>query len=149
MPDLSELLRKIESASGADREIDYDLCLLFDDDKFRHHLINGVRSGRLGWHESEMPDAWCISFDSGSGSSMNGGIVKRTASIDAALALVERVLPGAYVHGASNLKRKFWTFAFTYDDDKKWINGTAPTAPLAIIAALLRAKLSEQGDNNG
>jgi hypothetical protein len=77
-----------------------------------------------------------------------------TASLDAALALVERVLPGSYVELSGPRKYlhiptpvpnrwKAYIATFNHDGDK---TGWAATPALALLAALLRALISTHSE---
>lgn len=76
------LLGRVRSASGPDRELDVDLEVLFPFDRTISHSRrpSSVRGK--------------VTFRYNSGSSGTYLASRYTASIDAALALVERVLPG-------------------------------------------------------
>lgn len=68
------------------------------------------------------------------------GCPRYTASIDAALALVERVLPGWQIAmGTCGEDDIPWACLTEPDDDCRDFPASAPTIPLALIAALLSA----------
>jgi hypothetical protein len=113
MTELEELREMVGKATGPDRELDVALGALWPDPPFN------VTTAIL---RNAKPV--CPAF---------------TASIDAALALVERKLPGCrwYIGRNPEAKREC-------DATLEASNGTAggadaPTAPLAILAALLDA----------
>lgn len=123
MSDLMELLERVKAATGPDRELEYALvCHFFGADEGLLHEIHGINLYRL------------------------------TASIDAALALVERKLPGWVVDDLSQNSRLAgdpWgcKLASYYGSDpsrnRSAVSGyDYPTAPLAILAALLSALTS-------
>ncbi|MHB1086117.1 MAG: hypothetical protein ACYCZ0_00010 [Minisyncoccota bacterium] len=69
-----------------------------------------------------------------------------TASVDAAIALVERLLPGIFwVVGKGKTREAEPPFGchLLFGSDEIIGDGEAPTAPLAILSALLTALLSE------
>lgn len=79
----------------------------------------------------------------------HGPIPKLTASVDAALALADRVLPGwTFEHigqdyiRARGLDNDVMPMGWTVEisDGAQTIQGQAPTFPIAILIALLRAK---------
>lgn len=73
-----------------------------------------------------------------------------TASLDAALALVERCLPDAYRDLGegydTKAQRRFWLATLTYHTPGRGSHSAeAPTAPLALICALLVAMEGNEG----
>ncbi len=133
--DMVELLARIEAATGPDRELDGDL----------HNVLFGTAYVRSAGSVSGFMTS---ETDNG-----NPYVERYTASIDAALALVERMLPG-YRWGVSAVGIKRGTHP---DGKAAYVDGfrahvtessplrpmpstaDAPTAPLAILAALLKA----------
>ncbi len=74
-----------------------------------------------------------------------------TASVDAALALVERELPGCFVTLEVKSGGQFHHCEIEGEDDGDWEAVNMPTPSLAILAALaalLSAKLQSGGINN-
>ncbi|MAN77825.1 MAG: hypothetical protein CML24_11680 [Rhizobiales bacterium] len=78
-----------------------------------------------------------------------------TASIDAALALVERVLPG-WTHGHQKFPDgevfnsggyQFFVAEDDADLDSGYASGEAPTLPLAVLAAMLKALIAQEAAN--
>jgi hypothetical protein len=132
--DLQELLSRVEKAEGPDRELDREICLAARENVSTDPLSGFVwrPNGGGGW--SDVPDL--------------------TASLDAALALVERVLPGSYVELSGPRKYlhiptpvpnrwKAYIATFNHDGDK---TGWAATPALALLAALLRALMSTHSE---
>ena len=115
---LADLLAKVTAATGPDIEIDAALYVL---------EVPRMADVLPHWSDVQKRDL----------------ITPYTASIDAALALVERMLPGWGVSlhigdtGASCAVSKPVKF------EEIW--GSAPTVPLAILAALLSALSSQNG----
>lgn len=72
----------------------------------------------------------------------NGRLSPYTASIDAALALTERVLPGAEMHITLNHPKNDWQTASIRVAPLKLVSGEEATLPLAIIAATLSALIA-------
>jgi hypothetical protein len=109
MSDLAELLKRVEAATGPDRELEWDI----------DEAITG-----------EVPDFH--------------GCPHYTASIDDALALVERKLPD-HKWGIHQPKDGTYRAHVTKRSPLRPMPNTAdaPTAPLAILAALLAALLHE------
>lgn len=112
---LHELLERVKAASGPDREIDMAIAREFD---LFETLMGDRRFVRPFYF---------------------------TASIDAAVALIERVLPGCRVEllisedGSGHVTLRLGsedTGPLSY-----W--GAAPTPPLALIIAPLEAKIAE------
>ena len=122
---LSALLERVEACQGPDRALDAAIC-------------------RLTRYTSEQPDGtWLDTFEGGYRHTLNPPAL--TASVDAALALIGRVMPGLYM----------WRLDF--DDEPTshpadallcWTGGTASeggaTPALALCAALLAAMIGEE-----
>lgn len=125
MSEREELLTRVQKATGPDREIDGDIAEMFDAAPSHLPRVTGVGRSWL-WAEFVEPDSW-----------ETWGAPEYTASIDAALALVERVLPGwkwqinkgegcgLILPGSTITTRVHW--------------GKGANTPLAILAALLTA----------
>ncbi len=86
-------------------------------------LPNGAK---WRWFEDDPPDLVCL---------------RVTSSIDAALALVGRVLPNDFVR-IEQLTRSRWQVRLEGSEGVSWAN--APTAALAIILALLNALIAKE-----
>jgi hypothetical protein len=124
--DLSLLLERVEGASGPDRELDGHLY-----GALGYQIIQ--RFGGFEWRP-EGKGVWQT-------------MPSPTASLDAALALCERVLPTAYRDLGEGFdtkaQRRFWLATLTYHEKTGSHDAEAPTAPLALLAALLKAKASQ------
>lgn len=144
MPDLAALAERLEKATGPDRELDADISVV-------------LLGGEIQWKQTRFtgesyPARKYASRDHVGGFAV-GPVELLTASIDAALALVEKVLPGwswqigtyARVGISAQLAEPISTEygpAIGQRADVK-----APTAPLAILIALLRT-LSKGTDHD-
>lgn len=149
MTNLPHLLTHIEQSGGADREIDFLI-----------HIACGKQLEPMP-HETDR-DAWLkemvLAYDAyfpddkgygGDGESDGWPMTKVTASIDAALALVERKLPGwEWLVRTNFVADKFSTLPFfAHITSPEWHvthNGPhgeayAKTPALALCAALIRA----------
>jgi len=142
---LADLIERVEGATGPDREADCELWAL-------HHgltlewqgttLVAG-EEGVVGWID---PGRLARNFYTNRAKTGPGSIPAYTASIDAALALCERVLPEAWPGFQRNRvtdPARAWSawleifpegvnFPDTYDFN-------APTPALALILAMLKA----------
>lgn len=149
MNDLDSLKHRVDAATGPSRELDYRIqYALFPDQQV---LLNpgDVRSRREAVRGplSEMPvDGW----EDWEGVALHAGADVYTASLDAALALMEKMLPGcdfdlsrvtAYaagvIEGGPNLSCEI-----NYDN-RQWGN----TLPLAILSALFAALIAKAGES--
>lgn len=70
-------------------------------------------------------------------------VPKYTTSVAAALALVERCLPGAEMHITINHPKNEWVTASIRVAPLKLVSGEEATLPLAILAALLTALIAQ------
>jgi hypothetical protein len=114
---LNELLERVKAATGPDREIDGDLAEAFDDAPSHLPRVTDVGRSWL-WAEFVEPDSW-----------ETWEAPEYTASIDAALALVERVVPGWC-----------WRIGTCHVSDDAWV---APDWNDPAHSARLRAELGE------
>lgn len=146
--DLAQLKQRVNAASGPDREIDAALA-----------------TGLVGWclhplgrqrDDSVQSDTGRTCLDCGADSWGNTGTTGQrlhdpvrpyTASLDAALALVERVLPGWLVdlteHPDGEGGRYYSTQLYT-PDILKSVSREHVTRPLALLSALLAALIAQQ-----
>jgi hypothetical protein len=129
MTDLRELLARVESAKGADRELDAAIhCELITDADLR------VVSGRLLARSRHAP------FDEWVALATSPPVPSYTASLDAVAALAERVRPGVSwylrvtpIRGS----RTIYSANFTDAGENRRREGATPV--LALLAALLRS----------
>jgi hypothetical protein len=127
---LHELMERVKAESGPDRELDARLWCFAEGAKFSH----------LARHDAAM-----IYFIEGKpGSCRETGWPTYTASIDAAVALIERVLPGCEwdVSTASG-GRAGYEVEIVRPHGGAWTR-PGPTPALALVAALLEAKIAEE-----
>jgi hypothetical protein len=119
---VAELLERVKAATGPDREIDRDLVERFYSEAVRPEWRSGD-----GWFHPDF------------------GKVRPadpyTASLDAALALVERVLPG-WAWSVGNLRNGAQCYLMDRPGGVLHEPGLAATPPLAVLRALLAALLS-------
>jgi hypothetical protein len=134
---MEALMQRILNATGPNRDLDHEIQL---------HLMN---EGRLGSFSSV--DHW---LSAAKRYGWNSG--HYTASLDASLALVERLLPGWHVQMNTGDKdqrhhSKPWAKVVpNLNNDAGWKvgahDGRAANQPLAILTALLRALLAQLSD---
>lgn len=141
MTDISSLLSRVRAASGPDNDLDIDIGV----------ALAGWRRGRVTldpFSFTENPDGDII-YGENTFWIADGGIqpLSFTESIDAAVALVERVLPGCDWK-ISTLRHRKGFGADLYPSAADAVaRADAATAPLAILAALLSAL--EQKESTG
>ena len=137
MSDLAELLERVRAATGPDRSIDVAIAIAFppEGEKRRELSDASTRCGQY-WYSHK--------YEEGSRSAL-----EFTASIDAALALTERMLPGwswkivgepgaVYPHCA--VVRN----AATLSDVAEAFVASHRTPSLAILSALLAALIAQE-----
>lgn len=134
MGEYAELLKRLEAATGSDRALDDDLMWWAD---YGWADTWGCwadrRVGNRGGEPTTITDVQGLPF---------------TASIDAALSLVERVLPAGpwlrwFAAGGEEQDGDNYSFDLRYDSNPDNLaTASAKTMPLAILIALLKAKES-------
>lgn len=119
MSDIDELLDRVRGSTGPDRELDIAFWLMFDPESADKYSAGKV----------PLPWLWNV-----------------TESIDAALALVERVLPGTASERTA--WRGHYRCTLIETNEEGWQNGgkhfrieatSQASEPLAILTALLQA----------
>lgn len=142
--DLKALLARVEAATGPDRELDAEVCaaLAYMPDAELPTLMEGWSwVWESGWTFGDGPTVKAIPVREGERSM--GGATRRpqpiTASLDAALALVERVRPGWFW----SLGQIAWdaqaVAELCCEDPAGYAKAEAATPALALILALLRS----------
>lgn len=126
MSDLQALLKRVEGAIGSDRRLDLAIAEALG----QHFAFTDNPPAKAGGE-------WCPS---------NISCGKVTSSVDAALALVARVLPG---WGYDITYRAAWgnhtACVIANDRRAKPHTAAGATAALALVASILRARLAEEG----
>ncbi len=116
---LPDILTRIESATGPDRELDALICAAFVYPPDVAELCRkyGGSPPRIDGHR----DGWVVVHDSESEFRYATRAPRFTASLDEALMLLKLMLP----------VENYWSI------DK--------TSPFSVLSAILKAKISEQG----
>lgn len=118
--DFVELGERVGKATGADRRLEIDIWRALD-------------GGEEAYAAGRTPLPWLNNY---------------TESVDAALGLVERLLPGSEMTMLLNHAPRDWQTACIRVAPLKSVCGEEATLPLAIIAALLRALKSLSENTN-
>jgi len=135
---MTDLITRLSKLGAPDREVDAEIAVLFSGDPDAY--VVRPNEGAMFSHKP----GWFATGDNKSHKSP-----EYTTSVDAAIALAERVLPGwTFEHigqdyiRASGLDNDVMPMGWTVEisDGSQTIQGQAPTLPLAICIALLRAK---------
>jgi len=142
MTNLEQLLDRVVKATGADREIDAAIASEFFGVEIKRE--NKDRNWRMGHRTTKTRKAepWVA-------------LPAFTASVDAAIAFIERVLPGwgweltepAVVAGVSPRSRssaRIWPSTSFKDNGSRTAFGDAETIPLALLAAALSALIVKE-----
>lgn len=133
---LEELLLRVEGATEGSRELDADLWIAVGPRPMGDNFAHWIHDWEPGWEPG--PYAGDVQMVE------NGGVFTSpefTASLDASLALVDRTLPG-WLFIVDNLSRDR-PYASLALNDGPIADGKAATPPLAVIAALLSALISQ------
>lgn len=134
MADLRELLKRVEAAHGPDRELDFAIHAMLVDPPPAPSRASDVR----------LPDG----FGKDVMSMAMDPRPRYTASIDAALALIERKFDGSAKYPVEMIltsagNKGPWRCAIWVGaDDTDGIYRAAPTAPLAVLAATIKALIA-------
>lgn len=138
------LIDRLSKLDGPDREVDALIeCEACDEYSFGHRL--GKNKGSV------------IAYFNRSNGDIGHGTYKApayTASVDAAIALAERVLPGwNWRVGRTELYPNGWSYVHKYDpsncdrtDEAACADGKAANPAIALCIALLRAKEASHGE---
>jgi hypothetical protein len=144
MSDLPALLERVKAAKGPDRELDVMLADVLDVEPdpplsctFRQYVRLHSSPAKVAENANSHHNI------------LNTALPRYTASIDAALALVERKLPGT-MRAVGSMEFGPFCRLVVPNDDGGFIDGyhevlDAKTEPLAIIAALLTALIAKGG----
>lgn len=124
MSSLTDLLSRVEEATGADRKLDWRLA-------------------DFAGHEAFDRDS-ALWPPFGVGSKVERAIPTYTASLDAALALCERVLPGWWWAVGRYGPDGLVSANVSRDGKKHGADVMAPTPALALISATLRALIAAE-----
>jgi len=136
MSDLKELLARVEKAEGVDRELDGHIEVAV-------RWIEAARVGLKPEHRAKWRSNRAGHVSDGF-THYDAGAV--TASLDATLALVERVLPGWGFYLRQD--KDGCGAALVYPDASRVTPGheTAATPALALLASLLKALIAKEND---
>lgn len=136
LPALTDLLARVEAATGPDRELDADICTALLDPKREKNYWNWQASRPQGSPHKPEADYW------------KGRAPKLTASLDAATALIERCLPGLTVRVRPKILigGKYQTCEIEIDEVGEFEAFNCTTPALACIAALLKAMIARLED---
>lgn len=164
MTDLPGLLERVITCEGPDREIDAaifhatmnaEVWSYHDNSHIDAQISIGIWKGRREDHidfDSELDNVvtWRYSLGEDGPSKEYGAVPFLTASIDAAIGLLERVLPGCAYRVQRNLDGTHWAELQRLNENHinaekydVWNEGgNQKTAPLAILAALFTALIA-------
>jgi len=132
MTDLSDLIERVEKASGPDRDLDTALLELSDADF--------VAQLRRGWRDFLPIRETDVAAIRSEAAYVEAHAPPYTESLDAAVALCERVLEGwAWNVGTVHFGRDGF-MAEVYRNSMVIFEARAPTPALALLLAMLRAK---------
>ncbi|NKX16248.1 hypothetical protein [Brucella pseudogrignonensis] len=132
------LIDRLSKLDGSNRRLDHEMHILFFVPDDKRDTVEWNHFGSYSWSPS--PDHVMIDK-----------VPAYTASVDAAIALAERVLPGwvfdnvgqDYEGFPGGYKSFGWTVEMV---NGKRVQGQAPTLPMAICIAILRAKEVSHGE---
>ena len=148
MTDLTTLIAKLENATGPDRELDAEIAATFH---YMSNMPDWVNDWSGGWEAVKSGRVYLIEDSGNRGPNLFSDSF--TDSIDAAVALASRVLPG---HGRLSGKGRIredeplygvslFKTDFVFDDGSHEVIGEAEhnNEAIALVIAILRAKQAE------
>ncbi|WP_421591151.1 hypothetical protein [Shinella sp. M27] len=142
-PDLSALIEKLEKAEGPDRELDEAIWLAVIPGASRKNLLADHPDEKPLWEYHDVERNLCF----------RGGIIPSyTSSIDAAVSLAERVLPGwvvdhigqDYAGDIPVLRGLGWCVELM--NGEHHVVGQSKSLAIALVLATLRALQSKGGE---
>lgn len=140
---IEELIERLEKATGPDRELDVAIGYETSEE------IGGLSGSFRQYCSIHDLDFAAVAFDAMSYTSiLRTGLPCYTSSIDAAVSLAERVLPGWYWRvGRTSLFPNGWAFVSRLPpdhcdrkDEAACSDGKAANPSIALCIAVLRAK---------
>lgn len=134
---LEELLRRVEGATEGSRELDADLWIAVGPRPMGDNFAHWIHDWEPGWEPG--PYAGAVQMVE------NGGVFTSpefTASLDASLALVTRVLPGSGWQ-ITNTGGSSSYCMISQRSEAGDHTGDGATPVLAVVAALLKALISQ------
>ncbi|KAB2680372.1 hypothetical protein [Brucella pseudintermedia] len=137
---MTDLITRLSKLDAPDREVDAEICIAL-----QYVTQKGATNIRRDTDE-EFKDEW-LDFEV-DGELWTEKTPKLTASVDATIALAERVLPGwKWRVGRTELFPNGWAYVHKYDpsncdrkDEAACADGRAANPAIALLIALLRAK---------
>lgn len=141
MGKLTELIARLEGADGGDREVDCHLWAMAEgiDLEWQGTSLVAGTEGVIAWVD---PGKLTRNFWSNRATTGPGSIPAYTTSLDAIVALIERILPG--VAGWSVALDTYDNSAALTDMAGETRGAVAKTLPLAACLAFLRALQAQQ-----
>lgn len=138
MTDLTTLIAKLEAAKGPDRELDAEIAATFH---YVSHMPDWVNNWSGKWEAAKSGRVYLIEDSGNRGPNFISDSF--TDSIDAAVALAERVLPGLrWGIDYDNLETRAYVTMLRRGRPSVII-GYHPSPTIALVIAILRAKQAE------
>lgn len=142
MTDLSDLLARVEAATGGDRELDARIVAHFNDALLKPYPPTDDFGPKNRWQFWSLDGKHFI----GNEGTPRFKIEPYTASLDASLALVERVLPNAERIDVRTFPTMKSHSAEVWPNDEEFKRASGRTPALALCAALLKALIAANAD---
>lgn len=140
MADMQELIARLEAAEAGSRELDALVWLRFN----RPEYSGGVKALEMrSWYDGR--GHMILETDAGEEVADDLGIGTYTTSLDAALALAERVLPGFTWRVQRHTSGMFDAALWSDPDDNYVGYGRTPSPALSLCIAILKAKAQGEG----
>lgn len=140
--EMDELIAKLENGSGGDRQLDAEINKhFFPSDYERYHAVYLKKLEEARGNGLTDRDAACWSYGF-------SGCQHYTTSLDAALSLVEKMLPGAEFSLTNLYGVALAELPLNGDDNTPWETGRhiGVDLPRALLVALLRSLQSRKKD---
>lgn len=139
MTDLTTLIARLEAATGPDRELDAEIAATFH---YVHNMPDWVNNWSGKWEAAKSGRVYLMEDSGNRGPNFISDSF--TDSIDAAVALAERVLPGWDWHRLLGGEMEAYRPGSGADEEEEFFSAYHQFPAIALTIAILKAKQAEE-----